>query len=108
MDELPVLLLLTSRPDGEPHLSNHPHLMRMRLNRHAAAAIVARCTGAAALQSEVVAASLAGGDGVPIHIEAITPIVEAGRSSKRGDRRHRAGQLAGLADGPSRLAGRGE
>jgi class 3 adenylate cyclase/tetratricopeptide (TPR) repeat protein len=85
IDDLPVLLLMTSRPDGEPHLASHAHLTRMtlnRLNRNAAAAIVARRAGAAALQPEVVTAILARGDGVPLYIEEMTAaIIETGAAA---------------------------
>jgi predicted ATPase len=82
IDDLPVLLLLTSRPEGEPHLPNHAHLTRMtlsRLNRNAAAAIVARRAGTAELEPELVTAILARSDGVPLYIEEMTAaIVETG------------------------------
>jgi class 3 adenylate cyclase/tetratricopeptide (TPR) repeat protein len=82
IDDLPVLLLLTSRPEGEPHLPSHAHLTRMtlnRLNRNAAAAIVARRAGTAELEPELVTAILARGDGVPLYIEEMTAaIIETG------------------------------
>lgn len=82
IDTLPVLLLLTSRPEAEPHLPSHAHLTRMtlnRLDRKAAAAIVAHRAGATGLDPELVAAILARGDGVPLFIEEMTAaIVETG------------------------------
>lgn len=85
IDALPVLLLATSRPDGEPHLANHAHLTRMalnRLDRKAAAAIIARRAGDAALEPELVTAILARGDGVPLYIEEMTAaIIEAGAAA---------------------------
>lgn len=85
IDALPVMVLLTSRPDAEPQLPSHPHLTRMslnRLDRKAAAAIVARRAGAAALDPELVAAILARGDGVPLYIEEMTAaLVEAGAAA---------------------------
>jgi len=77
-----VLLLMTSRPDGEPGLSPLPHLARIslsRLPRTAAAAIVAGRAGAATLAPGTVAAILARGDGVPLYIEEMTAaMVEGG------------------------------
>ncbi len=85
IDDAPVLLLATSRPDGEPHLPSQAHLTRMtlnRLDRNAAAAIVARRAGAAALEPDLVAAILARGDGVPLYIEEMTAaIVETGAAA---------------------------
>ncbi len=85
IDEARVLLLMTSRPDGEPHLASHAHLTRMtlnRLNRSAAATIVARRAGAASLEPDTVAAILARGDGVPLYIEEMTAaIVETGAAA---------------------------
>ncbi len=82
IDVLPVLLLLTSRPEGEPHLPSHAHLTRMtlnRLNRNAAAAIVARRVGTAELEPELATAILARSDGVPLYIEEMTAaIIETG------------------------------
>ena len=85
IDAVPVLLLMTSRPDDEPHLPNHAHLTRMalnRLDRKAAAAIVAHRAGVTALEPEMVSAILARGDGVPLYIEEMTAaIVEAGAAA---------------------------
>jgi tetratricopeptide (TPR) repeat protein len=78
IDDLPVMLLLTSRPEGEPHLPSLAHLTRMtlsRLDRNAAAAIVARRAGAARLAPELVTEILARSDGVPLYIEEMTAAI---------------------------------
>lgn len=74
----PVLLVLTSRPEGEPGLGRFPHLARLvlaRLGRAAVEAIVGRLLGARALDAELRARILARGDGVPLYVEELTKAV---------------------------------
>ncbi len=75
IDEARVLLLMTSRPEDQPHLTGHPHLTVMTLNRlarAAATAIVQRVAGGDQLPEDMVATILARTDGVPLYIEEMT------------------------------------
>ena len=79
-----VLILLTSRPDGQPALHAHPHVTRLTLNRLGRAgveAIVARL-GGAALPRAVVDTIIARTDGVPLFVEELTKaVVETGQTT---------------------------
>ncbi len=73
--EARVLLLLTSRPEGQPHLTGHQHLTVMTLNRlarAAAMAIVKRVAGGDRLPEDMTATIIARTDGVPLYIEEMT------------------------------------
>ena len=73
-----ILMLLTSRPDGQPAIGGHPHLTRLTLNRLGRAttgAIVARLTGERALPDAVIEEIAARTDGVPLFIEELTKAV---------------------------------
>ncbi|MEZ5905995.1 MAG: AAA family ATPase [Geminicoccaceae bacterium] len=75
IDEARVLLLMTSRPEDRPHLTGHPHLTVMTLNRlakAAATAVVQRVAGGERLPEDMVATILARTDGVPLYIEEMT------------------------------------
>ena len=80
----PVLMVLTSRPDGQPPLAAHPHVTRLALNRLGRAgvdAIVERL-GGAALPRETVEAIIARTDGVPLFVEELTKaVVESGETA---------------------------
>ena len=79
--DLPVLLIVTSRPDGEPYLGTATNLSRLavpRLDGQAAGALMAAIAGrhrlAARLRSEILARS----DGIPLFIEEMTKsVIEA-------------------------------
>jgi class 3 adenylate cyclase/uncharacterized protein YjbI with pentapeptide repeats/energy-coupling factor transporter ATP-binding protein EcfA2 len=79
---LPVLFVLTSRPDGQPALEGHPHLARLTLNRLGRAAreaIVGTLAGSRQLPDEIVAAIPSRSDGVPLFVEELTKaVLEAG------------------------------
>jgi class 3 adenylate cyclase len=76
--DIPMLLIITSRPEGEPRLGTAANPIRLalsRLNRPAAGALVAAVAGrhqlAARLGSEILARS----DGIPLFIEEMTKAV---------------------------------
>jgi class 3 adenylate cyclase/predicted ATPase len=79
---VPVLLLLTSRPDNQPALGGHPHVTRLTLNRLGRApteTIVARLTGGRILPHGLLAEIAARTDGVPLFVEELTKaVLEAG------------------------------
>lgn len=81
---LPVMILMTSRPDNQPAIAAHPHVTRLTLNRLARAgmeAIVARLAGNR-LSPEIVNGIIAHTDGVPLFVEELTKaVLETGETS---------------------------
>jgi len=70
-----VLLVLTSRPDGQPALGSWPHLTRLplhRLGREAADRIVGNLAPTRAFRDEIRSEIVARTDGVPLFIEELT------------------------------------
>ena len=86
---LPVLLLVTFRPEFQPPWTGQPHVTALALNRlgpREGAALVRRVAGGAALPDELVAEIVERTDGVPLFLEELTKaVLEAGRG--RGPRR---------------------
>jgi class 3 adenylate cyclase/tetratricopeptide (TPR) repeat protein len=73
-----VLVLLTSRPDGQPALGGHPHVTRLtltRLGRGPTEAIVAGLAGGESLAPGVLGEIAARTDGVPLFVEELTKAV---------------------------------
>jgi predicted ATPase len=73
-----VLMLLTSRPDGQPPLAGHPHVTRLTLNRlgrSAVEAITMRLAGPQRLPAAMLEEIAARTDGVPLFIEELTKAV---------------------------------
>jgi class 3 adenylate cyclase/tetratricopeptide (TPR) repeat protein len=83
-----LLLLLTSRPDGQPVLAGHPHVTRVALNRLGRAAVeamTAAIEGSAALPETVRREILSRTDGVPLFVEELTrALVELAEQSPGG------------------------
>jgi predicted ATPase/class 3 adenylate cyclase len=76
-----VLMLLTTRPDGQPALGGHPHVTRLTLNRLGrgpAEAIVAQLAGDRQMPPEVLREIAARTDGVPLFVEELTKAVLEG------------------------------
>ena len=70
-----ILLLLTSRPDGQPVLAGHPQVTRLvlnRLGRAAVEAMTADIEGSDTLPDAVRREILARTDGVPLFVEELT------------------------------------
>ena len=82
-----VLMLLTSRPDGQPVLAGHPHVTRLVLNRLGRAAVEAMTDaieGSAALPDAVRREIVARTDGVPLFVEELTrALVELAEQSDK-------------------------
>jgi len=82
-----VMMLLTSRPDGEPPLAAHPHITRLtlnRLSRPAVEAITARVAGVRRLSAQLLAEIASRTDGVPLFVEELTKaVVEMSQSQER-------------------------
>jgi class 3 adenylate cyclase/tetratricopeptide (TPR) repeat protein len=85
-----VMMLLTSRPDGEPALAAHPMIMRLVLNRlgHAAVgAITNSIAGTRRLPQPVLDEIASRADGVPLFVEELTKaVVELAEGREPGDR----------------------
>ncbi len=83
-----ILLLLTSRPDGQPVLAGHPHVTRLALNRLARAAVeamTAAIEGSDTLPDAVRHEILNRTDGVPLFVEELTrALVELAGQSPDG------------------------
>jgi class 3 adenylate cyclase/tetratricopeptide (TPR) repeat protein len=85
-----VMMLLTSRPDGEPALAAHPMITRLVLNRlgHAAVgAITNSIAGTRRLPPPVLDEIASRADGVPLFVEELTKaVVELAERREPGDR----------------------
>jgi class 3 adenylate cyclase/predicted ATPase len=78
IEHLPVLLVVTYRPDSTPPWRGYPHVTSLTLNRlgwRQARALVDRLTGGRRLPDEVLEPILAKTDGVPLFIEELTKTV---------------------------------
>ncbi len=108
LPETRILLIVTHRPEFDPHWARHGHLTRYSLNRLSAEegrAIAERATGGKSLPAEVLEHVLAHTDGVPLFIEELTKaIIESDSLEDRGDRYELTGPLARL-EIPSTLQG---
>ena len=80
-----VLILLTSRPDKQPLLTNHPHLNRLTLNRLSRAAVeamVGKLTEDRPLPTEMTEAIISRTDGVPLFVEELAKaVLETGEAT---------------------------
>jgi tetratricopeptide (TPR) repeat protein len=85
-------VLLTSRPDGQPHLAGHPHVTRLvlnRLGRAAVEAITSTIEGSEALPESVRKEIVTRTDGVPLFVEELTrALIELTNQSDRGTGDH--------------------
>jgi predicted ATPase len=83
-----VLMLLTSRPDGQPSLGGHPDVTRLTLNRLGRTlteAIVARLAGDRVLPPALLDEIASRTDGVPLFVEELTKaVLEAGTAAGAG------------------------
>jgi class 3 adenylate cyclase/predicted ATPase len=88
--ELPVLLVITFRPEFEPPWSGQPHVTSLtlsRLGRRENAALVNEITGGKPLPPEVMDQILARTDGVPLFIEELTKtVLESGLVREENNR----------------------
>jgi class 3 adenylate cyclase/predicted ATPase len=79
---LPVLLIVTFRPEFQPPWTGQPQVSMVvlnRLDRHDRTALVAQIAGGKALPDEVVAQIVDRADGVPLFVEELTKsVLESG------------------------------
>jgi predicted ATPase len=98
VQKLPVLFLITHRPEFNPDWKSYRHVMQLsltRLTRSHGAAMLEQITRGKALPSEVVDQILVRTDGVPLFVEELTTtVLESGRLQELGDHYELAGPLA--------------
>ena len=101
LQDLPVLLVATFRPELPAPWIGFPHVTLLTLNRLPRAQVVAlvdRITEGKALPEEVLAQILARTEGVPLFTEELTKaVLEAGILRDAGDRYALAGPLPSVA-----------
>jgi len=101
LQDLPVLLVATFRPELSAPWIGFPHVTLLTLNRLPQAQVVAlvdRITEGKALPTEVLGQILARTEGVPLFTEELTKaVLEAGFLCNTGDRYVLAGPLPSLA-----------
>jgi class 3 adenylate cyclase/predicted ATPase len=76
--KLPILMVVTFRPDADPDWGDHHCITRLQLNRlsrRSCAAMIDRVAGGKTLPSEVMDAILAKTDGVPLFVEELTKML---------------------------------
>ena len=107
--ELPVLLLVTFRPEYRCSWAGRGHVTALslgRLGRQQAAALAGRLAGERDLPSALVAQIVAKADGVPLFIEELTKaVLEAGLAQADAASLAIPSTLHELAHGPPRPAG---
>jgi class 3 adenylate cyclase/predicted ATPase len=87
---LPVLLIVTFRPEFQPPWTGQPQVTMLalnRLDRHDRTALVAQLAGGKALPNEVVAQIADRADGVPLFVEELTrSVLESGLLREESER----------------------
>jgi class 3 adenylate cyclase/predicted ATPase len=98
---LPVLVLITFRPEFQPPWTGQAHVTTLtmsRLGRRQGADLVARVTGNKPLPAKIVEQIVARTDGVPLFVEELTKtVLESGLLADAGDRYALSGPLPPLA-----------
>ena len=98
---LPVLVVITHRPQFSPPWSGQAHVTALplnRLGRRQGAAMALRVTGGKALPAEILDQILERTDGVPLFLEELTrTMLESGLMTDAGDHYELAGPLPPLA-----------
>jgi class 3 adenylate cyclase/predicted ATPase len=98
---LPVLVLITFRPEFQPPWTDQTHVTTVtlsRLGRRQGADLVARVTGDKPLPAEIVEQIVTRTDGVPLFVEELTKtVLESGLLIDTGDRYELSGPLPPLA-----------
>ena len=98
VQKLPVLVLITHRPEFNSNWKSHTHVLQLsltRLTRGHGAAMLEQITRGKALPPEVVDQILVRTDGVPLFVEELTTtVLESGRLADAGDHYELAGPFA--------------
>jgi class 3 adenylate cyclase/predicted ATPase len=99
--DLPVLLIITFRPEFTPPWIGRGHVTSLvlnRLSRRQRAEMIGRVTGGKALPQEIADQIVDRADGIPLFIEELTKsVVESGVVSDAGDRYTATGPLPAVA-----------
>jgi tetratricopeptide (TPR) repeat protein len=99
--QLPVLALITFRPEFQPPWTGQAHVTMLtmsRLGRRQGADLVARVTGDKPLPGAIVEQIVARTDGVPLFVEELTKtVLESGLLTDAGDHYELSGPLPPLA-----------
>ncbi len=99
--QLPVLVLITFRPEFRPPWTTQTHvttLVMSRLGRRQGADLVGRVAGEKPLPADVVEQIVARTDGVPLFVEELTKtVLESGLLTDTGDHYELSGPLPPLA-----------
>ena len=86
---IPLLIVLTHRPEFQPKWSSHGHVMALnlsKLTRAQSSAIVSEIASGKALPAELLGQILIKTDGVPLYVEEFTKaILESGELKDEGD-----------------------
>jgi len=98
---IPLLAVLTNRPEFEPRWSQHAYVTALdlvKLTRAESRALIADLAGGKALPAELLERILEKTDGVPLFVEELTrAILESGDLKDEGDRYAYAGTAASVA-----------
>jgi predicted ATPase len=98
---LPILVVMTHRPQFNPPWSGQAHVTALpvnRLGRRQGAAMALRVAGGKALPTEILDQILERTDGVPLFVEELTrTLLESGLMTDAGDHYELAGPLPPLA-----------
>ncbi|RTE93947.1 adenylate/guanylate cyclase domain-containing protein [Bradyrhizobium sp. LVM 105] len=98
---LPILMIITFRPEFLSRWTGHGHVTALslsRLGRRQGAAVVDRVTGGKMLPQEVLEQILAKTDGVPLFVEELTKaVIESGLLKDHGSHYELIGPLPPLA-----------
>jgi class 3 adenylate cyclase/predicted ATPase len=99
--ELPVLALITFRPEFQPPWTGQAHVTTLtmsRLGRRQGADLVSRVTGDKPLPAPVLEQIVARADGVPLFVEELTKtVLESGLLADKGDHYELSGPLPPFA-----------
>jgi class 3 adenylate cyclase/predicted ATPase len=101
VQRLPVLLIVTARPEFAPRWADHAHVTvhpLKRLSRREGSAMIERLAGGPVLPGEVIDQIITRTDGVPLFIEELTKaILESGALRSEGERYVLTAPLPSLA-----------
>jgi class 3 adenylate cyclase/tetratricopeptide (TPR) repeat protein len=97
---IPLLIVLTHRPEFQPEWTGHGHLMALnlsKLTRAQGTAMVYRLTGGKALPPDLLEQIVSKADGVPLFAEELTKsILESGELKDAGDHYDYAGSARSI------------
>jgi class 3 adenylate cyclase/tetratricopeptide (TPR) repeat protein len=97
---MPLLIVLTHRPEFQPKWGSHGHVTALnlsKLTRAQSSAIISKLTSAKALPAELLERILVKTDGVPLYVEELTKaILESGELKDAGDHYNYAGAAGSM------------